>query len=155
MYTCIHTFIYIHIYLYTSQHHNVYHKINFCRVDRSCVNVFPWEYCVLGVLCITAFHTGQRWKVSSCEGPLWLSAMRPETPAEGSPVRRREAGREVRRQGVGEKGVRRREEEWYLYLNTSCKVTKAFGRARWTGMCCCAWMGSSLECPWLPTITPH
>lgn len=38
-------------------------------------------------------------------------------------------------------------------MNTSCKLT--CGRARWTGMCCCMWMGSSLERPSMPAITPH
>lgn len=61
-------------------------------------------------MCNMALHSSQRWKVSECERPPWLSTTQAETSAKGSPVGRGTRGRAGRGEEKrdGGKGVRRR-----------------------------------------------
>lgn len=91
----------------------------------------------------TAVKGGESESAKSRCGRAWCG-QKLQFPTRG----RGFAGREVRKQVMKE----RCEEEgcMHAYENTSCKLTWGSGRIRWTGMCCCVWMGSSRERPSSP-----
>lgn len=92
-------------------------------------------------MCVTAFHGGQRWRVRECEVTMWPSVMWAETSVSDE---RKRVRKQVMKERCEEEGC------MHAYENTSCKLTWGSGRIRWTGMCCCVWMGSSRERPSSP-----